>query len=324
MNKIIDAHSHIGIESEQMIINNFLLEKTPTLEGYKDLIRGTEINEVLATLPPTPIITDKETNTVFFEYLWRYVNRKFEYYKKVVNGTSESIIEISENPYKRVNEVMYSYFINNSSEELKIHPIPLINPIFDIVDEIDKYIQLGVKCFKIHGVSVGLHNLNLINQDILKRLSEADIPLAVHTDFFPNPISPIQRICNANNPMDWIRLLELYKVRAYLIHGCRNSSEAANHVNFNENYVVGISPDVLLGKEPERLIENGGDYLRSIFSKFNINSLVFDIDYCWNILEKKDFSIQDTEFLNRVLEYLDTEEKQQKVLSKNAKAFFKL
>ena len=323
-NRIIDAHSHMGIENKKIIVTNLLIEKTPTLEGYKNLISGTEIKEVLVTPPPTPVIIESSTNTISYEYLWQYVGGKPKYYKKIVNGDKESLFEIVDNPYKKVNDLMYMYYVNNSTPELTLHPVPLINPIFDTVDEVDKYIQLGVKCFKIHGVSIGLDDLKLVNLNILKRLSEVDIPLAIHTDFFSNPVSPIQKIYNANNSMNWIKLLELYKVRSYLIHGCRNSSEAAKYVNSNKNYIVGISPDILLGKEPERLMENEGNYLQSIFSKFEINSLVFDIDYCWNILERDNFSIQDTNFCERIFEYLDTEEKRKKVLSKNAKEFFKI
>ena len=100
------------------------------------------------------------------------------------------------------------------------------------------------------------------------------------------------------------------------------SIESANIINNNPNYVIGLGPDSILSKTNDRMYTNT-DYLETVFSLFDIDKICFDIDYPWNTISYDNQEL-DWNSLTRINQLNLSNKDKEKVLSKNAKMFFKL
>ena len=171
----------------------------------------------------------------------------------------------------------------------------------------EELLSYNPKGLKVHGISTGLYDLDIINPNLLKVISKSNVPLAVHTDYCDNISSGIDKLYFANNPLNWIKLLSKYDIRGYLIHGCRLSKECSYILKQNKGqFLAGISPDLLLNNEPERLMKNTDNYLRDLLNLYDEDTLSFDIDYNWNYTDRITYT-GDYNQLNRFCEYVSDE-----------------
>lgn len=146
----------------------------------------------------------------------------------------------------------------------------------------------------------------------MKILSNVDIPLVIHTYYFRSNLSAIEKLYNANSPLNWIKLLEKNQIRGYLAHGCRLSYECYDILKQNKGqFLVGIAPDLLLSNEQNRLVHDTDNYLLDILSKCDTDFLAFDIDYNWNYTDRTTFTYDDNQ-LNRFYENVKDEQVRKK------------
>ena len=166
----------------------------------------------------------------------------------------------------------------------------------------------GAKVFKIHGIACGV-NPKDIDEEFFRLLEKHNIKILVHTDY-----SKEDNILSQNSAMNWLDVLQKYKIRTYLAHAVRLDDKAIDIVNNDYRYIVGLGPDQLLGKNGQNYVDTDC-FLDYCFSKFDENKIVFDIDYPWNLQDKEDYNLEWNS-VDRVKEILG-EEQSQKVLKRN-------
>ena len=322
--KAIDSHSHIGYEdAEEIVGKNIMMPYLPTFSEYVQLAKKNSVEKVLFAPCTSPMIIDKIRHFTKVYYLWEYVNGKFRYFSEMVNNGKIIRGEISKNPYIEVNEKLFKY-LKSLKSEISIEFIPAISLYFDTPDYIEKLLSAKVKGLKVHGISTGLYDLNRVNQDILSLLKKSGIPLVIHTDFIQDPKTPIDYLYSENNPINWLKLLVKNDIKGYLVHGCRLSSECSRIMKDNNGeFLTGISPDILLANEPERLMTKTDNYLNTLFSMFDIDMVAFDLDYNWNYTDRVTYTYDD-EQLNRLNKLGLSDNDKEKVLKRNSERFFNL
>lgn len=321
---VVDGHSHLAFETEEEIVGqNITMPKIPNILDYRKLASKNTISEVMFCPCTSPVNINKINNSAIAFCLWEYSKGKFNYFSETIEDGKIIRHDISLNPYRIINEKLSNY-IESLNEEYNINFVPAINLYFDTEEYIDELISKKPKALKVHGVSTGIYDLNRINTNLLNRISKSNIPLVIHTDYYENPKSPIERIYYENNPINWINLLLKYNIKGYLAHGCRLSEESSEILKkYKGQFLVGISPDILLNNEPERLVKNTEYYLLDLLNMFDEDLLSFDIDYNWNYTDRLTNTFDDNQ-LNRINEYLKDENTKKKILTNNSTEFFKL
>lgn len=322
--KAIDSHSHIGYENDEEIVGkNIMMPYLPTFSEYLRLAKKNSVEKVLFVPCTSPMIIDKIRHFTKVYYLWEYVNGKYRYFSEVVNNGKIIKGEMSKNPYMEVNLKIFRY-LKNLKSEISTEFIPAVSLYFDTPDYIEELLSLNVKGLKVHGISTGLYDLNRVNQDILLLLKKSGVPLVIHTDFVKNPKAPIDYLYSENNPINWLKLLVKNDIKGYLVHGCRLSSECSRIMKDNNGqFLTGISPDILLANEPERLMIKTDNYLETLFNMFDIEMMAFDLDYNWNYTDRVTYTYDD-EQLNRLNKLKLSKNNKEKVLKKNSERFFNL
>lgn len=322
--KVIDSHSHIGYETDEEIVGkNIMMPYLATINEYEQLSKNNNIYKSLLSPCTSPMIVDKINHKTKVFYLWKFVNGKFDYYNEVVDNGKIILGNIEINPYREINEKLEQY-LKKLNSPINIEFIPAVSLYFDTPEYIEKLLDSQVKGLKIHGVSSGIYDLNRINNDILKLISKYDIPLVIHTDYTESVRTPIDYLYHENNPLNWIKLLDRYKIRGYLVHGCRLSKECGKILKANKGqFLTGISPDILLNNEPERLMSKTDNYLESLFELFDIDTLAFDLDYNWNFTDRITYTYDDNQIIRFNELKLNNDEKI-KVLRKNSERFFRM
>lgn len=319
----IDCHSHMAIRYQEFLIGkDAFWSKIPSMEEYEQLCQQNEVTEALLTPCPSPVIEGE--NYKEYVYLWNCCRGKFKYYSKICDGSLEKEYPIEKNPYQKVNDLMYNYFSRKENTKIKVHYIPLINLMFDLPEYLNELYEKGAKAFKVHGVAMGLNDYAKINDKLLQYIREHKIPLIIHTDYYECPTKPLEMLYQVSDPLNWIELLEEYGIKGYLAHGVRLCSDSMNLINKSKNWVVGISPEKLLVSEPLRLktVVTQKEYLSILKEYLNEQSLLFDMDYPWNV-DTRDGDILDFSIKDRLEEYFE-EEKVKKIKMENAKEFFNL
>ena len=321
---VIDGHSHLAFETEEEIVGqNIIMPKIPDILDYKKLALKNEISEVMFCPCTSPVIINKKTNSAIAYCLWEYINGRFNYYSEIVKDGKIIKNDISYNPYKVINERLSNY-INSINEDFKINFVPAINLYFDTKEYLEELISKKPKALKVHGISTGIYDLNKIDKELLELISSSGIPLVIHTDYIDNPKSPIEKLYYENNPINWINLLLRYDIKGYLAHGCRLSKESSDILkNYKGQFLVGISPDILLNNETERLMSNTDNYLEDLLNIFDEDLLSFDIDYNWNYTDRITNTFDDNQ-LNRINTYIKDEKVKKKILTDNSRKFFNL
>lgn len=320
----VDGHSHLAFETEEEIVGqNIAMPKIPDILDYRKIASKNEISEVMFCPCTSPVIINKIKNSAIAYCLWEYANGRFNYYSQTVENGKITKSNIPYNPYKVINERLFEY-TKTLDEDFNINFVPAINLYFDTKEYIEELISKKPKALKVHGISTGIYDLNKIDEDILKIISNSNIPLVIHTDYSSTQNSPIEKLYYENNPINWINLLLKYNIRGYLAHGCRLSIESSEILNKNkENFLVGMSPDILLNNESERLMKRTNNYLSDLLNMFDENLLSFDIDYNWNYTDRLTNAFDDNQ-LNRINSIVKDDYVKKKILSDNSRKFFNL
>lgn len=322
--KAIDSHSHIGYENDEEIVGkNIMMPYLPTFSEYLQLAKKNSVEKVLFAPCTSPMIIDKIRHFTKVYYLWEYVDGKYRYFTEVVNNGKIIKDEMSKNPYREVNVKIFRY-LKSLKSEIFTEFIPAISLYFDTPDYIEELLSLNVKGLKVHGISTGLYDLNRADQDILSLLKNSGVSLVIHTDFVQNPKTPIDYLYSENNPINWLKLLVKNDIKGYLVHGCRLSSECSRIMKDNNGqFLTGISPDILLANEPERLMTKTDNYLETLFSMFDIEMIAFDLDYNWNYTNRVTYTYDDGQ-LDRLNRLKLSKNNKEKVLKRNSERFFNL
>ena len=303
--EIIDGHSHFGKDGFW-----------PNDGYYKEYLEKCSkigVKEVFGMSVPCPVIYDNEGNKTYLSYYVMNRNSIEHYVLKEQKGKQILIPNlIGINPYKEANDLMYN--LSLKANNIKFNYVPLIHPKYYSYDDFEDNIKKGAKMFKIHGIACGVIP-NKIEEEFFRLLEYFKIPIIIHTDY-----SKEENILSYNNAMNWLKVLSKYNIKVYLAHAVRLSNEAIDIVNKDDRYVVGLGPDMLLSI-PGQNEQNPINYLDFCFSNFNINKLIFDIDYPWNTKNPNDFSF-DWDSIDRIETKVSLDEKE-KILSKNIKRFIK-
>lgn len=300
---MIDGHSHFGKD-------NFW----PNYGDYSEYIKFNyyNIKEVFAMSVPCPVLfKDDGTKTILSYY--ETEGKEIKHYQvKEKDGKSIYIPNLlGVNPYKEAND--YIYNLCKYRDEIKFNYVPLIHPYYYSYDDFVEHIKRGAKMFKIHGIACGVIPKK-INQEFFAMLEHFKIPIIIHTDF-----SREENILSYNSATNWLNALKGYDINVYFAHGVRLSESSIDIINQDNRYVVGIGPDMMLNID-EMNEHKVKDYLEYCFFRFDIDKLIFDYDYPWNIRDVNDYSY-DWHTITR-MEMLDLSfEEKNKVLSKNIKKF---
>lgn len=298
MNEIIDCHSHIGID---WVWGN------SSLEGYLLLCEKLGVTESLLMVAPGLKINDKRL------LFYNFDKGKVSYESGIGKPINSSYY----------NEYLFNTLkcVKNDSK-LKINFVPIIHPMLDNIDYL-YYLkeELNVKAFKMHGVAMGFYP-EIINENFTKALKEINIPIIVHTDYNKNDPYLIQ---NYNQPISWINYFLKNDLKGYITHAARLDFNSFDLINKNENLVIGISPDLMILFNKHRLYYDYKDnetVLNILRDNVNHDKIMFDIDYSWNVNNGKE-KVMDFNQIERIKSVFE-EKSCQKILSKNAKNFFKL
>ncbi len=311
---IIDAHSHIGKDNAWDIEGN--------LNEYIKKSREIGVKESLLMPVPMPIISigNMEITPIM---LGKYGDEHF-----IVEGVKDQkgfrAVPVNENPYKYANEILYQKISKQKDANIRLHFVPLTHPLFDTNEYLEELINnYKPVAIKLHGYSSIISPYE-INNEFWEMINQYDIPLIIHTDCdTSNAVPSIDTYYrNENSPINWIRILEKYSIRAYLTHGVRLCKESFKIVNESPNFVVGLGPDALLSKSLDRMYSKE-PYFETLFSNINIDKICFDIDYPWNVLSYDNCELEWSS-LDRIESLQLNENELEKVLSKNSKNFFKI
>lgn len=303
---IIDSHSHFGEDSfwpNQGYIDEYMKETEPH-----------NVKETFAMSVPCPVIYKEDGSKNILSY-YKINGQEINHYrvneKNGIKTYTKNIFGV--NPYKEANDYIYSLCSQNN--DIKFNYVPLIHPYYYSIDDFSEHIKRGAKLFKIHGVACGVIPQK-INPEFFKILEFLQIPLIIHTDF-----SEEENILFYNNTINWLNCLKKYNIKVYFAHAARLSEKSIDIINNDTRYVVGIGPDTLLNIDGYNE-HNTNDFLRYCFSRFDIDKLIFDIDYPWNIKGTNNYAYDWDTIIRMEKLNLSFEEKE-KVLSKNIKKFIK-
>lgn len=303
---IIDSHSHFGKD-------NFWLNYGDSQE----YINSTQcyVNEVFAMSVPCPVIIGKDGSKTILSY-YETVDNDIKHYKveEKCNGSKKYIPNLlGINPYKEAND--YIYNLSKQNNVIKFSYIPIIHPYYYSFDDLLEHIKRGAKMFKIHGVACGVipQKIDINFFEILEYLG---VPIIIHTDF-----SREENILFYNSTLNWLECLKEYNIKCYFAHAARLSEKCIDIINTDDRYVVGIGPDKMLSIDGYTEQKNN-NYLEYCFNRFDIDKLIFDIDYPWNTKDIENYEY-DWDTINRIDKLDLSFDEKNKVLSKNIRKFIK-
>lgn len=304
--RIIDSHSHIGVD--------YFFKFPGILTEY--LTKASQIGITDSLLMPTPCPVITKNGKEIVPLIWNYENKLFNFYQKEFKGNQTAV---RENPYLLANNLLESEISKVNKGSIRLHFVPLVHPIFDTIEYLDSLLKQKPVAIKLHGISSAFSPYDIGN-NFWNIVRKYNIPIIVHTDYDnTGSETPLVKLRNLNQPLDWIKVFKINNVKALLTHGVRLCPESAKIVNQSNNFVVGIGPDSLIAHEKERLYSDG-IYLDELFSMINIDKLVFDIDYPWNI---KNDSL-DFNSVKRIKNLSISESDLDRVLFENSASFFNL
>ena len=295
--EVIDAHSHFGIDR--------FWPNVGTPDEYIKHAKEKGVGACFAMPVGCPVMINGDTRVTLSYY--EMEGQELKHYR--VEETKDKIIRIPNligvNPYKEANDALYEM---TKRKDFHFDYVPLIHPKYYSEEDIIEHKKRGAKVFKIHGIACGV-NPKDIDEDFFRLLEKHKIKILVHTDY-----SKEDNILSQNSAMNWLEVLQKYRIRAYLAHAVRLDDQAIDIVNNDYRYIVGLGPDQLLGKNGQNYVDTD-HFLDYCFTKFNENKIVFDIDYPWNLQDREDYNLEWNS-VDRVKELLG-EEQSQKVLKRN-------
>ena len=324
MNKrIIDAHSHIGRDSFHAFVGE--------INEYAEKASAIGITDSLVMPAPAPKIN---INNEIINCLWKYNFSKQEFMFNFLGAEYSKNSKACFNPYTLANFMLKREILNYHSA-IHFYFVPLVHPLFDSLEYIEKLLMEKPKAVKIHGIASGL-SPEETSIEFFKLIKQYDIPLIVHTDYDSNQIvNPssnawaLNYLRNVNTPSKWITFAIKMGIRIYLTHGVRLDHNSIHLVNTTDLFVVGIGPDSLISLEPDRLYYPSSDYLKVLCDSVSIDKLCFDLDYPWNVnkpISKLTDAKIDLDFgaIERLKSLGLTQNEMDKILWKNSAHFFNI
>lgn len=314
---IIDTHSHIGCDyySGNIDINDYI--------DFCDKF-GINIGFLMPT--PWPIICMNGYSKAAL--LWEHENYKKINYFSILKYNDKEIKEYikSPNPYEHINEY-YKSLVENKSGSIKLFFIPLIHGVLDSPDYLEKTISnFTIPAIKMHGFGSGF-SPEQIKPELIELLKYYDIPIILHTSVYNYDDgygASTKYWRNECHPLKWADFLLKNNLRGVLNHGAALNDEAITLVNKNDGLMIGVGPDldiscdyykVDISKERYAKIE----YLKQLRNMVNVEKILFDIDYNWNIIPNE--STLDSSQLSRFQKVWNDNE-MESILSKNALNFY--
>ena len=300
----IDAHSHFG--ADYFWIND------GDVDYYVSNAKDNGIGACLAMPMPCPVLINGNNKEILSYH--EIDGGEFKHYHVEKRPDKEIWIPHLQgaNPYRKANDMIYNMI--QGRKDFQFIYVPLLHPKYYSEEDIIENIKRGAEIFKIHGIACGI-NPEEIDEEFFRILERNKVKLIIHTDY-----SSENNLASQNSAINWIKVLEKYNIKAYLAHAARMDQEAIDIINHDDRFIVGLGPDKYM--ENCRLnCRNSDDILNDIFTSFDINKVVFDIDYPWNIYgvnrEIKNIDLtMDWRTIYRLNKYLNSEEKE-KVLKKN-------
>lgn len=284
MNKIIDAHSHFGIDAFFPVKGN---PKTYIQQAEK-----IGITDVLAMPVPCPKIVQGEKTIILSQNVYKDNNEIEQYRIEILDGKSNKIAhKEGSNPYEEMNTILFNSLKKQNS--INFHYVPLVHPYYYSYENLMLQKMRGAKAIKLHGIAGGFEPKK-INNDFFKIIESLQIPLILHTDY--NPDCYIQM---ANTPEKWLNTLRPYDIKAMFTHAVRLQQEAIDIINEDSRYITGLGPELLLQSDKQNLTQEVKNFYQYCFNNFKPEKIVFDIDYPWNIHSLKDISL-DWKFMDRI------------------------
>lgn len=297
--KIIDGHSHIGIDK--------YWKNEGILEEYIKNIEKSNIEESFLMSVPCPVIRNESGFLVVLSTN-KIVNNEIKHFRIEEKNGEKKYIPVCKgcNPYKEANKLIYKESLK--SDKVKINYVPLIHPYYYSVEDFKEQIEKGAKMFKIHGIASGVIP-EKISKHFFEIIELLQIPLIIHTD-----LSDSDNIFSWNSAEHWLKVLEPYSIKAYFAHAVRLSKDAVEIVNNDDRYLVGLGPTRLMSSK-EYNSKHITNYIDYCLDCFDLNKMVFDIDYPWNIKSPNNYDFDWTS-LDYIKNKLNKNQKE-KILSKN-------
>ncbi len=316
--EIIDIHSHV--------FKDFM---GPNCDISEYAQFATKLGVTTCLLAPSPCPAEKGDEGSFYSARWKFDSDGNKSYVKTTVDTFGNRHDepASENPYKSVNRQLLQ-LVKNNPYAMRFLATPLIHPVLDTRNELDYLLsQQETSALKLHGISTHTGPED-ISKELIDLLKQHDKPLMVHTDYFTKqPETRAEAAYIKNDPLGWVRLANVTGIKLVALHGACLCAESFQLAKENPNIIFGISPDLLMMSEPERLKMRTQDYLASLMDIAQPEQLAFDIDYSWNVDTRGDWN-PEWDMVSRVLNTANhkgySKDQIDAVMSANAKRFFKL
>ena len=296
--EIIDAHSHFG--------KDCFWPNEGTPDEYIKMAKEKGIGACFAMPTGCPVIKDGAKETILSYYQLEGNELKHYRVEKTDGKTIMVPNLVGMNPYKEANDALYE--MTQNRKDFHFDYVPLLHPKYYSEEDIALQVKRGAKICKIHGIACGVDPRE-IDPDFFRLLEKYHIKVIIHTDY-----SKEDNILSRNCAMNWLEVLQKYHIRAYLAHAVRLDDKAIDIVNHDYRYIVGLGPDLLLGKDGQNYVDTD-HFLEYCFDHFDENKVVFDMDYPWNIQDRDDYRL-DWKSPERVKQVLG-EEQAQKVFKRN-------
>lgn len=292
--KIIDSHGHFG--------KSFMGPES-SISLYVNEAKKIGVVASIASPGPTPEIIDGSVTTR--PCLWEVNEGVVSYFRQEINSStgedSKSTPDV--NPYHGVNMNLISEAQKHNKRDVehKILAMPIHQPFLDTKDEIESLLKhKDVIALKLHGIST-FTGPNDVSQNTVDSLKRFDKPIIVHTDMYRGEVKfDIHRAYQLNHPLSWVNWARDNKVKTLITHGARLSAEALKLIDSTPNVAVGLSPDLLLMSEQNRLDHNSDEFLFELFSLVSPQKILFDIDYGWNVTERNNWEKSDWKMCERI------------------------
>lgn len=307
---MIDSHSHIGNDSFHPLEGN--------LKEYLSNASCLGIKSANIMPVPCPIYVSSSGKKIQ-SLIWEIRDSKIILEKRISDKYGNvKKIKNPKNPYKEYNSIIEKKI--KKVKEIDLNFIPLIHPYLDTPKHLEEILDKFPKAIKIHGIAGGIVPKK-ISKDFWKRVYDSNVPLILHTDSGIPANDTLEYFCSRNKPLDWIKELKKYDVRAFLAHGARFCPKALQEVKNSSNFVLGIAPDLLLYPEKDRL-SSPHKYLSNIIDIVGCEKVALDLDYPWNLFSMKSMSLE-WGIVDRLKKFLSKKEFFQ-VTQKTPLDFFKI
>ena len=317
--KLIDCHSHVSRS-----------KGGPDCDFDRYHAAAVRLGVVASLLAPGACPEERSDGESFLPCVWRIEDDKPVYIQKHIRvDGSEHIEPASGNPYRATNEALYRTIreANNKQDQVRYSATPLYHAKLDSPDELSSLLsQKETAAIKLHGIAsyVAPHD---ISPEAIALLKSSDIPLMVHTDWYTgHPERPMHQAYLFNDPLKWVSWAIDNDLRLIALHGACLCAESFSRARGNDKIRFGVSPDLLMMSEPERLKVPTNDFLETLFEIAAPEQLLFDIDYSWNTEHRGEWDNLDWDMVSRVSNrakragYTDTD--LERVFHKNAEEFF--